>query len=130
MALFNATDKVGALGYVPTCVDFLYPVKIVRTDPNDKSMPYRNANGLCELCNFNEVGLLIGVINNKRIDRRFEGYTDKAATSKKILYDVLKKGDSFFNSGDLVSRDFYGFFYWSDRVGDTFRWKGENVATR
>lgn len=60
---------------------------------------------------------------------RFEGYTDKAATMKKIVTDVFQKGDKYFLSGDLLRRDEKGFFYWVDRIGDTFRWKGENVAT-
>jgi acyl-CoA synthetase (AMP-forming)/AMP-acid ligase II len=129
--------------------DIIYPVTIVQPDPEDQSMPYRNAQGRCEKCKPNEVGLLIAPIDNKRLDRRFDGYTDSNATSKKIVKDVFKPGDSYFNTGDLLTRDELGFFYWSDRVGDTFRWlvgpplvpwsltstcnclsrKGENVAT-
>lgn len=124
-ALFNATDHVGALGFVPRIVDFLYPVKIVKMDPERNDMPYRNAQGLCEFAKPDEVGLLIGVIDNKRVDRRFDGYTDSAATDKKVIRNAFKEGDCFFNSGDLVRRDIYGWFYWSDRTGDTFRWKGE-----
>lgn len=60
---------------------------------------------------------------------KYEGYSDKAASEKKLLRDVFNKGDLFFNSGDLMTRDGDGFFYWSDRVGDTFRWRGENVST-
>jgi len=61
--------------------------------------------------------------------QRFDGYTNKKETSKKIVGDVIKKGDKFFNSGDLIRQDILGFFYWCDRLGDTFRWKGENVST-
>ena len=60
---------------------------------------------------------------------RFEGYTDAAATEKKILRDVFKPGDAWVRSGDLMRQDAQGFFYFVDRIGDTFRWKGENVAT-
>jgi acyl-CoA synthetase (AMP-forming)/AMP-acid ligase II len=61
--------------------------------------------------------------------RRFEGYTDSAASQKKLLHNVVKSGDCYFNSGDLLSRDSEGFFYWCDRVGDTYRWHAENVST-
>ena len=60
---------------------------------------------------------------------RFEGYTDAAETEKKILRDVFAKGDAWFRTGDLMKLDEAGFFHFVDRVGDTFRWKGENVAT-
>jgi fatty-acyl-CoA synthase len=61
---------------------------------------------------------------------RFEGYTSKEATDKKILRDVLEKGDSYFRTGDLLRQDSDGFYYFIDRIGDTFRWKGENVSTQ
>jgi len=60
---------------------------------------------------------------------RFEGYTDAAETEKKILRNVLAPGDAWFRTGDLMKLDEGGFFHFVDRVGDTFRWKGENVAT-
>lgn len=61
--------------------------------------------------------------------RAFLGYVDKAASSKKVVHDVFKKGDSAFLSGDLLVSDEYGNLYFKDRTGDTFRWKGENVST-
>ena len=60
---------------------------------------------------------------------RFEGYTDPAETEKKILRDVFAEGDAWFGTGDLMLRDEQGYFRFVDRIGDTFRWKGENVAT-
>jgi fatty-acyl-CoA synthase len=126
IGLFNCFEKVGPLGYIPRFLDFIYPLKIVKTDPHDQSVPYRNSKGFCELCELNEPGLLLGEITTSR---RFEGYTDKKATNAKILKDVFRKGDSYFNTGDLLSRDAEGYYYWSDRIGDTFRWKGENVST-
>lgn len=98
-------------------------------DPDNNEVPYRDENGLCVVAKPNEPGLLIGLIDPKKIDRRFDGYSDASANQKKVLQDVMKKGDKYFNSGDLLSRDEWGYFYWCDRVGDTFRWKGENVAT-
>ena len=61
--------------------------------------------------------------------QRFEGYASKAETDRKILRDVFKKGDIWFRTGDLMRKDKHGYFYFIDRIGDTFRWKGENVST-
>jgi fatty-acyl-CoA synthase len=74
------------------------------------------------------VGEAVGGISN-RAGRNFEGYTKASETEKKILHDVFKKGDAWFRTGDLMRRDALGYFYFVDRIGDTFRWKGENVAT-
>ena len=58
------------------------------------------------------------------------GYTKAVRErKKKILHDVFKKGDAWFRTGDLMRRDDHGYFYFVDRIGDTYRWKGENVAT-
>ena len=59
----------------------------------------------------------------------FEGYTDAEASEKKILRDVFERGDAWYRTGDLMRADAGGYFYFVDRIGDTFRWKGENVAT-
>lgn len=61
--------------------------------------------------------------------RQFDGYSDKKATDKKIIRDVFVKGDMVYASGDLLYMDDYGYLYFRDRTGDTFRWKGENVST-
>lgn len=129
IALFNGCDKLGALGFIPRVFDFIYPVRLVKVDPDNRNEPLRNDKGHCVLCDVNEKGLMIAAIDNSRVDRRFDGYTDSTATKSKVLYNVFDKGDSYFNTGDLLYRDYEGFFYWSDRLGDTFRWKGENVAT-
>jgi acyl-CoA synthetase (AMP-forming)/AMP-acid ligase II len=76
-----------------------------------------------------QVGLIVSAIDGRYVDKRFDGYGDAAATEKKVLRDVFREGDTYFNTGDLMYRDRLGFFYWADRTGDTFRWKGENVST-
>ena len=64
------------------------------------------------------------------LSQSFAGYHDNpTATKKKVLHDVLQKGDSYFRTGDLLRRDSDGLWYFADRLGDTFRWKSENVAT-
>src|SRR5215831_5235361 len=97
----------------------------------DGREPLRDANGLCLRCAPNEPGEALGQIHagSGAQGSRFEGYTDKAASQKKLLRDVFAKGDLWLRSGDLMRKDEKGFFYFVDRLGDTFRWKGENVAT-
>ena len=65
----------------------------------------------------------------KKPAARFDGYADPAATRAKILRDVFRPGDAWFRTGDLLRRDARGYYYFVDRIGDTFRWKGENVST-
>jgi fatty-acyl-CoA synthase len=78
-----------------------------------------------------EIGEALGKIVNdpEKPSGRFEGYAHKEESEKKILRDVFKKGDAWFRTGDLMRKDRHGYFYFVDRVGDTFRWKGENVST-
>ena len=73
-----------------------------------------------------EVGLLLGEVSERYA---FDGYTDKAASEKKLFRDVFQKGDVWFNSGDLLRDQGFRHAQFIDRVGDTFRWKGENVST-
>jgi fatty-acyl-CoA synthase len=91
----------------------------------------RNAEGFCERCAPNEPGEVIGRIVNdpSRPANRFEGYASEKQNENKILRDVFEKGDTWFRTGDLMRQDERGYFYFVDRVGDTFRWKGENVST-
>ena len=82
-------------------------------------------------CGLNEAGEAIGKIRHGSSDLggRFEGYVAQEDTQKKILRDVFAKGDAWFRTGDVMRKDEQGYFYFIDRIGDTFRWKGENVAT-
>ena len=97
----------------------------------EKDEPARNEQGFCIRCATNEVGEAIGKIvdDPTSVGSRFEGYTDSHATNKKILRNVFAEGDAWVRTGDLMRKDEKGFFYFVDRVGDTFRWKGENVST-
>jgi len=80
-------------------------------------------------CKPNEAGELIGKIVIGNPLRDFQGYADPAAKEKKILRDAFRNGDAWFRSGDILVMDEYGYFYFKDRTGDTFRWKGENCST-
>ncbi|MEH6448041.1 MAG: long-chain-acyl-CoA synthetase [Oleispira sp.] len=88
--------------------------------------PIRNQQGFMQPVKKGETGLLITEINAKQ---PFEGYTDAEATKKKILQSVFKSEDRWFNTGDMVINQGFKHIAFADRLGDTFRWKGENVAT-
>jgi fatty-acyl-CoA synthase len=105
------------------------PVELIRFDVETDTHP--RANGYCIACGPGEIGEAIGKIREGGLGpaARFEGYTDEEATRKKVLRDVFEKGDAYFRTGDLLTRDAEGYYYFIDRIGDTFRWKGENVAT-
>jgi fatty-acyl-CoA synthase len=128
--LFNFESREGAVGRLPWFLARRFPIKVVRFDV-ETEQPVRNAEGFCVECEPNETGEIIGRILNDpaKPGSRFEGYAEKAATERKILRDVFEPGDAWFRSGDLLRKDRNGYFFFVDRVGDTFRWKGENVAT-
>jgi len=127
-SMFNMLNKEGAVGYIPHFMGKLYPLHIVKFDIETEQV-IRDKNGLCIRCAPGETGQLVSEIIEGDPGREFKGYTNKDATKKKVLTDVIKKGDKFFATGDLLYKDKHGFYYFADRVGDTFRWKGENVAT-
>ena len=124
-SLYNADGKPGAIGRIPPFLRHRFGVALIRRGPDGE--PLRNADGFCEKVQTGEAGEAIGRIAGGTA--RFEGYSDEAATAKKILRDVFEKGDAYVRTGDLMRQDAQGFFYFVDRLGDTFRWKGENVAT-
>ncbi len=130
VALFNFDSMPGAVGRLPDWIKHRFPIAIVRYDI-ETEQPVRGANGFCIACVPGEPGEIIGEIINdpKKPANRFEGYSDKAASERKILRNVFKSGDAWFATGDLMMRDARGYYYFLDRAGDTFRWKGENVST-
>jgi fatty-acyl-CoA synthase len=127
VSMLNYDGTVGAVGRVPEYLEWLLPSRVVRFDV-EKEMPVRGPDGLCVECEADEVGEAIGGMS-KRAGREFEGYTNRAESDKKMLRDVFAPGDTWFRTGDLMRRDAHGYFYFVDRIGDTFRWKGENVST-
>jgi citronellyl-CoA synthetase len=101
------------------------PYAIVKYDV-DEDTAIRDKNGFLQRVEVGQTGLLLGEISEAN---PFIGYTSKEATESKILHDVFAKGDSWFNTGDLIRDIGYGHVQFVDRTGDTFRWKGENVST-
>lgn len=127
--MINTVSKIGACGFVPLINRFfkVLPIYVIKID--DEMNPIRDKNGFCIECRPYEKGLLIGMIG-KSIKTSFNGYANnKAASNKKIIENVFRSGQRAFNSGDLMMCDNLGYLYFCDRLGDTFRWKGENVAT-
>ncbi|AQR61056.1 long-chain-acyl-CoA synthetase [Brevundimonas sp. LM2] len=127
VSLFNFDGKAGAIGRVPKFLKKQINIRLVRFDI-DTEAPVRLPSGLCAEASVGEIGEAIGVIGDD-IRHNFSGYADKAASEKKILTDVFARGDRWFRTGDLMRQDAEGYFYFIDRIGDTFRWKGENVST-
>jgi len=126
VAMVNLTGRTGSIGKPFPGIT----VALVRID-TDSGTVIRDADGHCQRCAIGEPGELLGHISEGRSAAgRFEGYTSRKATEQKILRDVFEEGDAWFRTGDLLSRDADGFYYFVDRLGDTFRWKGENVSTQ
>ncbi|MGB5364697.1 MAG: AMP-binding protein [Polyangiales bacterium] len=124
----NISGRKGSVGRVPLG-GLAGWLRIVQYDV-DLDQHLRDAKGFCIPCGNDEAGeLLIRVPRVSTGGLEYRGYTDESATQKKLLHDVFKKGDQYFRSGDLLRRDADGFYYFVDRIGDTFRWKGENVST-
>jgi fatty-acyl-CoA synthase len=129
-SLYNVEGKPGAIGRIPSFMAARFSAAIVRHDPVTE-LPVRDAQGFCIRCERDEPGEAIGRIAEDEAARagRFEGYTGAEDTERKVLRDVFKPGDAWFRTGDLMRLDRQGYFTFVDRIGDTFRWKGENVAT-
>lgn len=103
----------------------LTPYAIVRYD-TENDMPERDEKGFLKRVKRGEAGLLIMEISEKT---PFSGYSEKKKTEEKIIRDAFRKGDLWFNTGDMLRDMGFRHAQFADRLGDTFRWKGENVAT-
>eukprot|EP01091_Cochliopodium_minus_P017341 TRINITY_DN6767_c0_g1_i1.p1 TRINITY_DN6767_c0_g1~~TRINITY_DN6767_c0_g1_i1.p1 ORF type:complete len:647 (-),score=132.93 TRINITY_DN6767_c0_g1_i1:59-1711(-) len=130
VGFINIHNKPGSVGQIPNLLKSILNAKIIKIDL-DTEEHIKQKNGFLVECDIDETGEAIGKIetDTTRLSGGFDGYTNKEATEKKILRDVFEKGDCYFRTGDLMHRDKYGFYYFVDRIGDSFRWKGENVAT-
>lgn len=126
ISLTNCEGKPGSVGRVPQFLAHRFPVALVRCDPSIGE-PLRDGAGRCLRAAPDEPGEALAEVGGTGV--HFDGYTDAAATNAKFLRDVFKTGDCWFRTGDLMRRDAAGYFYFVDRLGDTFRWKGENVST-
>jgi fatty-acyl-CoA synthase len=130
-SLFNAEGKPGAMGRIPGFLKLRDPVALILVS-GDENLAERGADGFCIRCGAHQPGEAIGriAVESGDLASRFEGYTSAAETEKKILRNVFKPGDAWMRTGDLMRVDDEGYYFFIDRLGDTFRWKGENVATQ
>lgn len=124
---------VGACRKYGTLITLILGIgqKIAKMDPEDESVLWRDPKtGFCTLAKSDEPGeLLMRIVNPNNTETSFQGYYGNSkATNSKIVRDVFKKGDAWFRSGDLLKIDEEGLMYFVDRLGDTFRWKSENVS--
>ncbi|ABZ76680.1 AMP-dependent synthetase and ligase [Shewanella halifaxensis HAW-EB4] len=127
--LINLDNYIGSCGRVADWNKTNFRLVKFNTDSESHE---KDANGHYIPCKSGEVGEAIGmIINHPEFGGgRFEGYTSSNATEQKILTDVFTKGDAYWRSGDLLRFDDNGYFYFVDRIGDTYRWKSENVSTQ
>jgi acyl-CoA synthetase (AMP-forming)/AMP-acid ligase II len=119
MVFVNAFNVDETAGYCP------YAFKVVECDP-DTALPRRDARGRVTEVAKGGVGLLMTEVTDSA---PFDGYTDAGAGERKLVRDAFAAGDCWFNTGDLVRDQGWRHIQFVDRIGDTFRWKGENVAT-
>ncbi len=126
VALQNLEGRVGSVGKPHAMLDG--QVALVRFDHHVGDIA-RGADGFAIACADDEPGELLGKVGTAGA-MEYDGYTDRTATERKLLRDVFEPGDAWFRTGDLLRRDAEGYYYFVDRIGDTFRWKGENVATQ
>ncbi len=126
--LLNLDGKIGAIGRIPYFVRHRLPTRLIKVDAQSGDVT-RNSKGFCIETMPDEVGEAIGKINPNDNRGRFEGYRDTSKNTSKILTDVFEKGDAYFRTGDLMRRDKDQYFFFVDRLGDTYRWKAENVST-
>nr|XP_038023945.1 LOW QUALITY PROTEIN: solute carrier family 27 member 3 [Anas platyrhynchos] len=126
VTLFNYTGTPGAVGRSSFIYKLFSPFEIVRYDVAEGA-PVRDKAGRCIRVGTGETGLLIAPVTPRT---PFLGYAGSQELSEqKLLRGVFAEGDTYFSTGDLMEQDAAQFVRFRDRTGDTYRWKGENVAT-
>ncbi|XP_070539263.1 long-chain fatty acid transport protein 2-like isoform X2 [Ptychodera flava] len=120
----NTDNKIGAVGKFSPLTKRLIGFHLVKYD-FETAQPIRGKDGRCINVGIGEVGLLLSPVT-----RKYPGYSrNEEATEKKLVRNAFKDGDVYCNMGDLMRLDKNYYIYFVDRIGDTFRWKGENVST-
>ncbi|KAF7642149.1 hypothetical protein LDENG_00263540 [Lucifuga dentata] len=126
IGFLNYTDEIGPIGRASYFNKLSLSFELLRYDPQTYE-PVRLASGRCVRAEIGETGILVAPLSAMN---QFLGYAgNKVQSEKKLIRDVFTAGDVYFNTGDLLLQDHRDFLYFRDRVGDTFRWKGENVST-
>ncbi|XP_037608345.1 very long-chain acyl-CoA synthetase [Sebastes umbrosus] len=126
IGFLNYTDEVGPIGRASYFNKLSMPFELLRYDPQTYE-PVRTDSGRCMRAQIGEAGILVAPLTAMN---QFLGYAgNQVQSEKKLLKGVFAAGDVYFNTGDLLLHDHRDFLYFRDRIGDTFRWKGENVST-
>ncbi|KAK0146689.1 Long-chain fatty acid transport protein 6 [Merluccius polli] len=126
VGFLNYTNEIGPIGRASYFNKLSMPFELLKYDPKTYD-PIRDDSGRCIKVQKGEAGMLVAPLS---ATSQFLGYAgNKVQSEKKVLRDVVQPGDAYFNTGDLLLCDSRNFLYFCDRIGDTFRWKGENVAT-
>ena len=125
--MMNMENKVGAVGSNSVCapnwlLQKVLPLYIIKVDRDTNEVTRDSRTGFCIQCAPGEGGEFIGKIVKGDPLKDFVGYQDKEATEKKILRNVFAQGDLYFRSGDYMVKDEFGWLYFLDRLGDTFRY--------
>jgi fatty-acyl-CoA synthase len=126
-AILNLTGRLGSVGHVP--FERRRGFRLARLD-SDRRHLARDARGRALACAVDEPGeLLLRVFPSaEEPEGAFAGYAEPHASAARVVHDVFEPGDAYFRSGDVLRRDRHGYFYFVDRLGEGFRWKGENVS--
>jgi acyl-CoA synthetase (AMP-forming)/AMP-acid ligase II len=120
-------ETINMFGLPGSCgLLLLWKMALVRYDL-DAGAPVRGRDGFCQRVAPGEVGLLVGTIKGKN---DYAGYSNPGESRRKVLKDVFRHGDAWFDTGDLLRHDRLLHLYFVDRLGDTYRWRGENVSTQ
>ncbi|MDE2318299.1 MAG: long-chain-acyl-CoA synthetase [Rhodospirillales bacterium] len=129
VSLYNCEGRPGAIGHIPGFLAHRFTMVLARCD-TETGMLVRDEAGRGMVCAAGETGEALGRLDTKSTSpaRHFEGYTDTASSEAKLARDVFTTGDLWYRTGDLMRRDADGFYYFVDRLGDAFRWKGENIS--
>ncbi|XP_011814507.1 PREDICTED: bile acyl-CoA synthetase isoform X2 [Colobus angolensis palliatus] len=126
MGLVNYVGRRGALGKMNCLLRMLSPFELVQFDM-EAAEPVRDNQGFCIPVGLGEPGLLLTRVVSHQ---PFVGYRGpRELSERKLVRNVRQSGDVYYNTGDVLAMDREGFLYFRDRLGDTFRWKGENVST-
>uniref|UniRef100_H2Z7Y1 Very long-chain fatty acid transport protein n=1 Tax=Ciona savignyi TaxID=51511 RepID=H2Z7Y1_CIOSA len=126
VGFINLPNKFGCIGTYSPLIRKIGGYAFVQYD-RDTGNPIRNEKGRCIEVGLNEPGVLIAKVTKSAKYQPYKG--DLKMTQRKLLHNVFKEGDEYYNSGDVLVIDGEYKLTFYDRVGDTFRWKGENVST-
>jgi fatty-acyl-CoA synthase len=126
ISLMNRSGRVGSVG---RAYPFQHHLLALARYDVERAELRRGPDGFLVRCGVDEPGELLGRVS-KHATMTYDGYADPQATEAKLVRHAFRRGDAYFRSGDILRRDADGYYYFVDRIGDTFRWKGENVATQ